>query len=47
MKMIQKRALTNQMQKLRNKYGIDIIKSGFELKKWENYQAIKKKNYFY
>ena len=28
-----KRALTNQMQKLRNKYGIDIIKSGFEIKK--------------
>jgi DNA polymerase IV len=26
-----KRALTNQMQKLRNKYGIDIIKSGFEI----------------
>ena len=29
---IKKRALTNQMQKLRSKYGIDIIKSGFEIK---------------
>ena len=30
---IKKRALTNQLQKLRTKYGIDIVKSGFELNK--------------
>lgn len=30
---LKKRALTNQMQKLRTKYGIDIIKSASELKK--------------
>ena len=29
---IKKRTLTNQIQKLRSKYGIDIIKSGFEIK---------------
>ena len=29
---LKKRALTNQMQKLRNKYGIDIVKSAFEIK---------------
>jgi len=30
---IKKSKLTNQMQKLRNKYGIDIIKTAFEIKK--------------
>jgi DNA polymerase IV len=30
---LKKRALTNQMQKLRSKYGIDIVKSAFEIKK--------------
>ena len=29
---VKKRALTNQMQKLRVKYGVDIVKSGFEIK---------------
>jgi DNA polymerase-4 len=29
---IKKRALTNQLQKLRNKYGIDIVKNAFEIK---------------
>ncbi|RXJ83284.1 Y-family DNA polymerase [Arcobacter cloacae] len=29
---LKKRNLTNQMQKLRLKYGIDIVKSGFEIK---------------
>jgi len=29
---IKKSKLTNQMQKLRNKYGIDIIKTAFEIK---------------
>ena len=32
---IKKRALTNQLQKLRTKYGIDIVKSGFEIKELE------------
>ncbi|MFY9073080.1 hypothetical protein [Aliarcobacter butzleri] len=28
---IKKQALTNQMQKLRLKYGVDIVKSAFEI----------------
>ena len=30
---LKKRALTNQIQKIRTKYGVDILKSGSEIRK--------------